>query len=681
MKKFRAAFMSFAFITIAVTMLMSVNILAGTFDEYVDYAQPDGTYTYAFPRVLVTMDETWYQNTRVVMGENGSTVSFYHKASCDAYTAEGQDGGRLFTIGASVNADFMSLPNTAYLGFDEEESMNYYVQLPTDYQAYTGDEAIRKEYDALWSGVQGVIDGILVKGTEKYKKNQKSADSTPAPSEDGSPRLYEYAVSGDKTSATITKYNGTSDDIQIPSKIDNYEVTAIGDLAFQYRKMKSLSVPDSVRSIGKRAFEYCEISEQFQLPENVAISEDAFSYAELPSVVIIPSGAVVKDCAFSYCEDMETLLIGPGSVIKSRAFGYCYDLEQIVAADGVQIEKDAFEYCDDLEKVVLCGNVKAGAEAFSYCEEYDTVMMKAEDFDSWLSANSAQGRGAGTSGDDTSSTGTGSPGNDTSPKGTDSSGNDTSSTGTDSSRKDLTITGSPASKDGVTVTLDTASAQLSPRKTGFDYQFSGTIENNTDEGIMQVTYTFALTDVNGEDYRSFAIVYDGEDKAIPPHTKIPFSHDGIKWGKQSVPASVKIGLSSVKTEAELPPAHIPKKGEYLYQTFGDEKLAKIKEEAPVELSFHVDQGGYGRTATFTEGAKLDRAVELLCDIKIGDESGEFVTDNYNWIGLTWKDGSRTGISINLNKLEYSIHSSLHTYELENLDEFWTYCAGYLKEDQ
>ncbi len=67
-------------------------------------------------------------------------------------------------------------------------------------------------------------------------------------------------------------------------------------------------------------------------------------------------------------------------------------------------------------------------------------------------------------------------------------------------------------------------------------------------------------------------------------------------------------------------------------------------------------------------------------MKIGAESGEWVTDNYNWISFTWEDGSHTGISLNLNNLEYSVHSTPHTYTLENLDAFWSYCAGYLEED-
>ena len=148
-----------------------------------------------------------------------------------------------------------------------------------------------------------------------------------------------------------------------------------------------------------------------------------------------------------------------------------------------------------------------------------------------------------------------------------------------------------------------------------------------------------------------------------------------------MPAAVRIGISSVKTETELPPAHVPKTGDYLYKTLDDEKLANIREEMPVELTFHVDEGGYGQTAVFKAGDGLDEAVRRFCAIQIGEETGEWVTDNYNWIGFTWKDGSHSGISLNLYNLEYAIHSSFHMYRLENLDAFWSYCAEYLKDDE
>lgn len=237
-----------------------------------------------------------------------------------------------------------------------------------------------------------------------------------------------------------------------------------------------------------------------------------------------------------------------------------------------------------------------------------------------------------------------------------------------------------ATQDGVTVTLKKARAARKRVPDRYEYAFSGTIENNSDESVMKVIYTFTLFDKNGEEFRSFGEVYDGVDKGIPPHSEVEFSLDGVKWGAQSVPGSVSIGISSVQTETELPPARLPQPGEYLYQALGSEKLSGIREHPPTAIALHVDQGGYGRTATFDEGALLDEALELFCAIRIGKETDEWVTDNYNWIRLTWEDGTETYISLNLYNLEYSAHSSLHMYTLEDLGAFWAFAAEHLAED-
>ena len=126
---------------------------------------------------------------------------------------------------------------------------------------------------------------------------------------------------------------------------------------------------------------------------------------------------------------------------------------------------------------------------------------------------------------------------------------------------DLKISNGSATQEGVTVTLEKAAAQKKTNPSRYEYSFSGTIENNSDVGVMRVIYTFSICDKDGEEFRSFGIPYDGVNKAIPPHGAVSFSHDGIKWGAQSVPASVSIGISSVQTEDELPPAHVPQKGE------------------------------------------------------------------------------------------------------------------------
>ena len=198
---------------------------------------------------------------------------------------------------------------------------------------------------------------------------------------------------------------------------------------------------------------------------------------------------------------------------------------------------------------------------------------------------------------------------------------------------------------------------------------------------MQVRYAIAILDASGEKTHLFDFVYDGEDTAIQPQGMIYFDHDEFDWGERTDATAAKLYIMDVKTEDELPPAHVPKPGEYLYMALGDEKLANIKEEMPVELTLHVDRGGAASYAVFREGDAMQKAVDLFCAIQIGEETDEWVTDNYNGIWLTWEDGSQTCISLNLYNLECFVHSKIHLYDLNHLDAFWSYCEDYLGMEQ
>lgn len=450
---------------------------------------------------------------------------------------------------------------------------------------------------------------------------------------------YGYVLNSNDEAA-IASYTGESDRITIPSEIDGYQVTRIAGLAFNHQKLKSVSIAEGIQTIGEEAFSSCEITDSLELPENVTILRNAFSWSALPPTVIIPPLAIVKMCAFDGCKGIERVFIDPEAILEGDAFRYCHDLTQIVCAEGSQLETEAFKFCSGIKMVVLCGDAQMEEDAFYECGDFDVTT--GGEYETLKQAA-------------------------------------TDSSDPSSEEIPLEIMGNPATSDGVTVTLKSAFAQKS--EDGFTYTLVGSIGNNSDEGIMQVNYTIALIDDNGEEFDSVELNYDGEDAAIPPQSAVDFSQDNFTWFRETVPAAVRISISSVKSETELPPVHVPKAGEYLYQAIGDENLENIKEEPPVEIIFHVDHGGNGMTAVINEGNVIDRAIELFCEIRIREESGVFTTDNYNGIGFKWKDGSDIYISLNLANLEYSIHSTIHTYELEHLDGFWSFCADYLEKDR
>ena len=375
------------FLSLLTCLTVGAAAWAGPFDHFYDYQNPDGTYSYYFtgddfPQGLfVTMDKDWYQNTFVKTNDN--SASFYHTDSYNAYADEGLEGGGfLFAIGASMNTDFQDLPHFEYIGFDEESSLNFFAELPSDYPAYMDDESIRAEYDALSAGVEDVIGSIRIGKTVEDTDKQTSTgidaltnfissmvDSDP---DIAAPVIitsgdYSYYVNDDET-ITITDYVGEEETVAIPSQIDGYSATAIEPQAFSYNKMKYLIFPDSIRDIGERAFEYCE---------------------ELIDVTI-PAEATVGTCAFGYCDALKQVLIEQGAEIKSRAFGYCEDLETVVCANGSKLEADTFEYCYNLKNVIFCGNVEVEDDAFYACDNMEMIVAEESEFENWKQTETAE---------------------------------------------------------------------------------------------------------------------------------------------------------------------------------------------------------------------------------------------------------------------------------------------------
>lgn len=114
--------------------------------------------------------------------------------------------------------------------------------------------------------------------------------------------LEGYALSGDwvyyklsDSEAAIVRYDGAEENVVIPSKIDEYTVTAIDGCseiyeaenhlgvwtgAFESSSIKSVSIPDNVKRIGKFAFFDCEKLTKVTIPDSVSeIGEKAFGYA------------------------------------------------------------------------------------------------------------------------------------------------------------------------------------------------------------------------------------------------------------------------------------------------------------------------------------------------------------------------------------------------------------------
>ena len=216
---------------------------------------------------------------------------------------------------------------------------------------------------------------------------------------------YTFTISGNE--ATITDLNPTYiGDLIIPNKLNGYEVVAIGANAFDNNGggIKSVVIPEGVRSIGNYAFSGCISMTSAVLPSTLTeIGEYAFDRCEsLESIRIPDEVATVKDNAFNQCTNLTNITVGEKLDNYSiKAFSNCgvvnfsvnSDNTIFTVVDGVIMNKDktqiikfptskglsynysfpgitgiadkAFAYCTNLSKISIPDKLTSiGKEAF-----------------------------------------------------------------------------------------------------------------------------------------------------------------------------------------------------------------------------------------------------------------------------------------------------------------------------
>ncbi len=240
---------------------------------------------------------------------------------------------------------------------------------------------------------------------------------------------FEYNVS--EGEVTITDFVGSSHttDIIIPSEINGYPVTTIGERAFiscynlesieipdsvitigKYafaacESLKSIKIPDSVTTIGEEAFGECSSLENIQIPDsitsigrwafyNTAYYDDETNWADgvlyignhlikadrdLSGQYIIPDGIkTIGNYAFEDCRDLEGIEI-PDSVtaIGDYAFSWCNSIESINLGNGITtIGKWAFVHCESISSLEIPDNLSTiGERAFYYCKKLESITI------------------------------------------------------------------------------------------------------------------------------------------------------------------------------------------------------------------------------------------------------------------------------------------------------------------
>lgn len=191
---------------------------------------------------------------------------------------------------------------------------------------------------------------------------------------------FRYNLLTDGT-AEIIGYDVPSTKLVVPSQIDGYTVTSIGNNAFKSNEtIKSAVIPDTVTNIGDYAFYFCKSLVNLTIPESVTnIGDNAFYWCEsLESVKIPDSVITIGESAFAVCNGLKDVTIGNNvTSIGRAAFCDCNSLKTITIPDSVTaLGGCAFESCDSLINAKIGNNVKSiGSSAFSSCTSLSDIHL------------------------------------------------------------------------------------------------------------------------------------------------------------------------------------------------------------------------------------------------------------------------------------------------------------------
>lgn len=192
-----------------------------------------------------------------------------------------------------------------------EAQISYYMELTESLQAelvklkeeaYIDECEYKLQIESLEETI-GLLEATVAALSTGNKQPTTSPDapSTALPDYDPIVSKSNFKYTLDNGQVTITGYTGKSLDVEIPSNIEGFPVTDIGEGAFQNTYVRSVVVPSSVRRIDWFAFSGCTCLESITLPSSVlSIEYGAFDYCPKTMTVKCEKGSYAEAYAKSW---------------------------------------------------------------------------------------------------------------------------------------------------------------------------------------------------------------------------------------------------------------------------------------------------------------------------------------------------------------------------------------------
>jgi hypothetical protein len=139
----------------------------------------------------------------------------------------------------------------------------------------------------------------------------------------------DFTYTLENNEATVVRYNGTETNVEFPSTVNGYPVTALGDNVYGFydNKFVSITIPEGVKYINKVTFSSSKDLISVSLPNSLqTIGAAAFNSCDQLTSIVIPAGITnISSGALNSCKKLKSIQVADGNEAYLSIDGVLFD--------------------------------------------------------------------------------------------------------------------------------------------------------------------------------------------------------------------------------------------------------------------------------------------------------------------------------------------------------------------